>query len=161
PRFRQSRARERPSARPRSGRQIGAHVQIPLGVGDLNALLSKQTPNLIEDLALDVVHAVLRVHYPEAQLELDRGLAEGHDQRVGCRHRQDALRVACRLAHQRERLVDIGIVWDAYRYFKSDTIALMRPIDDLMGDDVLVWNQKLRSVARLHRNIAGAERGDP
>src|SRR6516162_3340229 len=30
-----------------------------------------------------------------------------------------------------------------------------------MGDDVLVWYQKLRAVARLYRHIAGTERGDP
>jgi hypothetical protein len=45
---------ERESARPHGHAQVGKseHVQIPLGVGDLNALLSKQTPDLIEDLAL-------------------------------------------------------------------------------------------------------------
>src|SRR5690349_21410522 len=99
---------DRPSARPRSGSQIGAHVQIALGIGNLNALLPKQAPDLIENLALDVVDAVLRVFYPEPQLELDRGLAEGDDQRVRRRDSQDAIRVARGLAHQRERVVEIG-----------------------------------------------------
>src|SRR5262245_59394812 len=51
---------DRPSARPRSGSQIGAHVQSALGIGNLNALLPKQAPDLIENLALDVVDPVHR-----------------------------------------------------------------------------------------------------
>src|SRR5690242_7500069 len=44
---------------PWSGPQIGAHVQITLGIGDLNALLPEQPPDLVENLTLDVVHAVV------------------------------------------------------------------------------------------------------
>lgn len=48
-----------------SNPQIGAHVQIPFRIRDLNALLTKQPPDLVEDFALDVVHAVVRVLYPD------------------------------------------------------------------------------------------------
>ena len=47
-----------PARRPRSTPQIGAHVEIPLWIGDLNTFLPKQTPDLVKYLALDVVHAV-------------------------------------------------------------------------------------------------------
>src|SRR6201997_2588351 len=105
-----------------SGRRIGAYIKIPLGIRNANALLLKQPPDLVEDLALHVMDAILGVLDPESQLELDRGLAKGHDQGVWGRHRQDALRIACRLAHQGERLVEVGIVRDADRHFKSDSI---------------------------------------
>src|SRR5271166_2316422 len=141
----------------KSGRRIGADIKIPLGIRNLNALLLKQPPDLVKDLALDVVDAILGVLDPEAQLELDRTLTEGHDQGVRRRYRQHALRIARRLTHQGERLVEIGIVRDADRHFKSNAITLARPIDRLMGDDVLVWNQKLWAVVRLHRHIAGTK----
>src|SRR5205085_138248 len=143
------------------GRRIGAYIKIPLGVGNANALLLKQPPDLVKDLALDVVDAILGVPDPEPQLELDRALAEGHDKGVRRRRCQNPLRIARRLAHQGERLIEVGIVRDAHRYFEAHTVALVRPIDYLMGDDVLVWNQKFGAVTRLHRYIARAERGDP
>ena len=37
------------------GRRIGAYIKIPLGVGNANALLLKQPPDLVKDLALDGV----------------------------------------------------------------------------------------------------------
>jgi hypothetical protein len=60
----------------KSGRRIGAYIKIPLGVWNANALLLKQTPDLVKDLALDVVDAILRVLDPEPQLKLDRRLAK-------------------------------------------------------------------------------------
>src|SRR5580693_9819484 len=144
----------------KSGRRIGAYVEIALGVRDANALLLKQSPDLVKDLALDVMDAILGVRDPEPQLEFYRGLAEGHDQGVRGRHRQDALRIARRFAHQGERLIEVGIVRDAHRHFKADAITLVRPVDHLLGDDVLVWNQKLRAVTRLYRYVARAKRGD-
>src|ERR1700741_2120882 len=77
----------------KSGRRIGAYIKIPLGIRNANALLLKQPPDLVEDLALHVMDAILGVLDPESQLELDRGLAKGHDQGVWGRHRQDALRI--------------------------------------------------------------------
>src|SRR6516162_2005171 len=94
----------------KSGRRIGAYIKIPFGVRNANSLLLEQSPDLEKDLALDVVDAILGVLDPEPQLELYRRLAKGHDQGVRGRHRQDALRIAGRLAHQGERLVEIGIV---------------------------------------------------
>src|ERR1700730_15370657 len=90
----------------KSGLRIGAYVEIALGVRDANALLLKQSPDLVKDLALDVMDAILGVRDPEPQLEFYRGLAEGHDQGVRGRHRQDALRIARRLVHQGERLIE-------------------------------------------------------
>src|SRR4029077_15968195 len=89
---------------------------------------AEKNTELIENLALDILDAVLCVLYPEPQLELDRGLAEGHDQRVRCRYSQDALRVVRGLAHQRERLVEIGVVRHTHRYFQPHTITLVRPV---------------------------------
>ena len=113
-------------------RRIGAHIKVPLGVGNANALLLKQSPDLVQDLALDVVDAVVGVLDPEPQLEFDRTLAKGHDQGGRRRHCQDSFRTARRLPHQRERLVEIGIVRDAHRHFQADTVTLVRPIDHLM-----------------------------
>ena len=115
-----------------SGRLIGAYIKIALGIRNANAFLLKQSPNLVKHLALDVVDAILRVLDPEPQLELYRRLAKGHDQGVRGRHRQDALRIARRLAHQGERLVEIGIVRDTHRHFQADAVTLVRPIDDLL-----------------------------
>src|SRR5580704_14660378 len=123
----------------KSGRHIGAYIKIPLRVWNANALLLKQSPDLVKDLALDVVDAIMGVLDPEPQLEFDRTLAEGHYQGVRRWHRQDALRIARRLAHQGERLVEIGIVRHAHRHFEANAITFVRPIDHLMGDDVLVW----------------------
>src|SRR5260370_40938199 len=145
----------------KSGRRVGAYIKIAFGIRNANALLLKQSPDLVKNLAFDVVDAILGILNPEPQLELYRSLAKGHDQGVRRRHRQDALRIASRFAHQGERLVEIGILRHAHRHFEADAITLVRPIDDLMGDDVLVRNQKLRAVTRLYRYVARAERGDP
>ena len=59
----------------KGGRRIGAYIEIPLGIRNANALLLKQSPDLVKDLALHVVDAVLGVLDPEPQLEFDRGLA--------------------------------------------------------------------------------------
>jgi hypothetical protein len=60
-----------------------AQVKIPLGIGNLNALLLKQLPNAVEYLALHVVHAVLRVGDPKPQFKFNGTLTEGHDQYIG------------------------------------------------------------------------------
>jgi hypothetical protein len=114
------------------------------------------------------VDAVLRVLYPEPQLELNRGLAEGHDQRVRRRYSQDALRVARGLAHQRERLVEIGVVRHTHPHFQPHTITLVRPVDHLMGNDVLVPTKPaaralwpLRSAITFVRSIGVEGDGPP
>ena len=56
----------------KSGRRIGAYIKIALGVRDANALLLEQSPDLVKDLALDVMDAILRVLDPEPQLESTR-----------------------------------------------------------------------------------------
>jgi hypothetical protein len=63
----------------KSGRRIGANIKIPLGVRNANALVLKQSPDLVRDLALHVVDAILGVLDPEPQLEFDRTLAKGHE----------------------------------------------------------------------------------
>ena len=51
------------------GRRVGAYIKFARGIWDANALLLKQSPDLVKDLAFDVVDAVLRVLDPEPQLE--------------------------------------------------------------------------------------------
>jgi hypothetical protein len=121
--------------------------------------LPKQPPDLIKNLALDVVHTILGILDPEPQLEFDRGFVERHDQRVGRRHGKDPLGVACRLPHQGKSLIEIRIVRHPDRHFQPNSVALVRPVDDLVGDDVLVWNQILGAVTRLNSHIARAEGG--
>src|SRR5260370_7829419 len=72
----------------KSGRRVGAYIKIAFGIRNANALLLKQSPDLVKNLAFDVVDAILGILNPEPQLELYRGLAKAHDPCVRRRHSQ-------------------------------------------------------------------------
>src|SRR3954447_26078991 len=103
-------------------------VDVALWVRDLDAFLPKQAPSIVQDLALHVMDAMLRIGDPKAYLQFDRGFTEGHDKDIRCRRGQNAMRSARRLTHQCNDLVQIGIVWHAYRDLQADTLVVVRPV---------------------------------
>ena len=60
-----------------------AHVQVALRVRHADALLLEALPDLDQHVALDVLHAVLRVADPKAELQLQRAIAEFENKHLG------------------------------------------------------------------------------
>ena len=65
------------------------------------------------------------------------------------------------LAHECNHLVKVGVMRNPHRDLQPHALIVVRPVDHLMGDDVLVGNEELCAVAGFHGNIPGAKRGHP
>ena len=72
-------------------------------------MFPKQTPNLKQNLALDVLHTVMRIGNPEPQLQFDGVVSECHNQRVRGWMLQGACGTASGLFHQGQHLLDVCI----------------------------------------------------
>src|ERR1700730_3399259 len=130
----------------------GANIQVPLGVWDLNAFLPEQSPDLVQNFALHIVDAMLCVSDPETHFKLDRTLAEGQDKHIRCWRGEDPVGPARCLAPECNQLVKIGVMRNPHRDLQPHALVVVRPVDHLMGDYVLVGNEELCAIAGLHGN---------
>ena len=139
-----------------------AHVQVALRVRHADALLLETLPDLDQHVALDVLHAVLRIADPKAELQLQRAIAELDEQALGLGIRQHPLRRARRILAERDDLPS-----DRTRGGRTDVELEARaplrvgPVFHALGDQDLVRDQVLDAVARHDGDVAAAERRDP
>ena len=126
------------------------------GNGHLDPVLLERVPQPEQHLALDVGDAVCRILDPKAEQQIDGAVAEpGHvTDRRG--RREHALRPLRDRDGEFAHRVQIAAIGDAERHIEPHQQARIGPVDDLVGDQVLVRDQVFLAVSAAHRGIARA-----
>src|SRR6267154_2193326 len=137
------------------------HPDLVLCDGYGDPMLFEQPPNGAVDVGTNVIHAVLRVGYPEAQFEFDAAVAEMHETRYRQRVAQDPSLALARSQQDLQREFRIVAVAHADGQLEADAGIGIAPVDDRIRDQLLIGNQHLDAVAITHHDIAAAQFLDP
>lgn len=107
-------------------RKLGRRLELQVGLRDLDALLAEFVQQSQADVALDVGDAVARIVDPEAQLQVQRTVAEALNQADQLRLPEYARRFVRSLLTERDRPADINAVGDADRSLRRTSPASLK-----------------------------------
>lgn len=136
-------------------------MQIPLRVGNLDAVLVKEVPHPQQHHVLDVRTAVHRVLDPDADLEVHGTVPESLQKTRRGGIGQYPLHAVGGLLAQLDGPVHVAVVVHADRDLQAHVLVAVRPVLDAVGDQLLVRHQVLDAVTRDHRDIARPQGFDP
>ena len=129
--------------------------------GNGDVLFLEQPPNGAVNVGTHVVHSVLGIGYPETQFEFDAAFAEVHE----ARHRQGIPQHApvavARGDQERHGEFRVVVVAHPHRQLEPDPRIGVAPVDDGVGDQLLVRDQHLDAVPVAHHDVPAAQLLDP
>src|ERR1700716_1625575 len=130
------------------------HPQFALRDRYLDAVILEQPPDRAVDVRPHVVHTVHGIGNPEPHLGAHAVVLEGHEPGHGGWVVQDARMVGHGVEQELESELRVIVVTDRDR--QTDTYPLIRiaPVDDRVGDQILVRNQGLDPVAVTNDDIS-------
>src|SRR5882757_1205379 len=122
------------------------HPQFPLGDRYLDAVIPEQPPDRAIDVRPDVVDAVHRIGNPEAHLDAHAVVLEGHQPGHRWWVVHDTRMVGHRVEQELESEFGVIVITDHDRQADADPLVRVAPVDDRVGDQVLVRNEGLDAV---------------
>ncbi len=132
-------------------------VEVALRVGDLDAAGLELFPDFEVHLAAELVGAVMERLAPDAQLEVERRVAEAHETHLRLGLGQDVGALLGGGEQGGLHAADVAIVVHADRDAEADEVVVVAEVGDARGDELGVGHDDVDVVVGAHRGASGAD----
>src|SRR5215471_2074649 len=131
-------------------------MNLALRIGEANLRVVETLPDTQHDRALDVGDALRRVLDPDAQVQVDRTVAELRDETNWLGPVEDAFHRPGSLETELDRLVQVGVVAHGDGNVQAYRVAIVGPVLDAVGDEIAVGDVVRDPIPRPDGNVAHA-----